>query len=128
MASCKKNSNAVPVVNNNGYPAKTDSVYNPIDPAVAATIGFFQNGWTTKTFKTIVSDTAGNVPTVPASDSLTINVNNVTTKVPTYMYGNNSVLWMGQMVTQPALMQYIKDLSPNIIRAPAGSVSDVYFF
>ncbi len=35
---------------------------------------------------------------------------------------------MGQMVTQPALMQYLKDLSPHIIRAPAGSVSDVYFW
>jgi len=35
---------------------------------------------------------------------------------------------MGQIVTQASLMGYIKDLSPNIIRAPAGSVSDIYFW
>jgi hypothetical protein len=35
---------------------------------------------------------------------------------------------MGQIVTQNNLMQYIKDLSPNIIRAPAGSNSDIYFW
>jgi hypothetical protein len=44
------------------------------------------------------------------------------------MFGNNSNLWMQQIVTYPNLIQYIADLSPNIIRAPAGSVSDVYFW
>ena len=106
-----------------------DSVYNPTDPAVAATIGFFinGNGWLAKTFA--APDTvSGTVTTLAATDSLTINLNNVITKVPRYVFGNNSNLWMGQIVTQPALMQYLKDLSPNIIRAPAGSVSDVYFW
>ena len=45
-----------------------------------------------------------------------------------YVYGNNSNLWMGQIVTQTPLVGYLRDLSPNIIRAPAGSVSDVYFW
>src|SRR6185312_15326456 len=49
-------------------------------------------------------------------------------KTPPYIFGNNSNLWMTQIVTSPNLVQYIKDLSPNIIRAPAGSVSDVYFW
>lgn len=105
----------------------TDSTYNPVDPSLPATVGFFGNGWTPKTFS--VGDTAAPMETtLTVTDSLTINVNKVLTKVQPYVYGNNSNLWMGQVVTQPSLMQYIKDLSPNIIRAPAGSVSDVYFF
>ncbi|HVX51429.1 MAG TPA: hypothetical protein VHB48_14790 [Chitinophagaceae bacterium] len=109
------------------YPVITDSVYKPTDPSVAASIGFFSEGWKSKTFA-VPGTVTGIVPGGAATDSLTINVNNVLVKVPPYVYGNNSNLWMGQVVTQPALMKYITDLSPNIIRAPAGSVSDVYFW
>lgn len=129
ITSCKKNSSPGNPGGGNGgtHPGTVDSVYNPVDPAVAASIGFFLNNWAGKTFA--VPD---NIPGVAATgiptDALTINVNKVITKVPSYLYGNNSNLWMGQMVTEPSLMQYIKDLSPNIIRAPAGSVSDIYFW
>ena len=126
--ACKKSTTKVNTGGNgNGYPEITDSVYSPVDPSLPVTIGFFQNGWNAKTF--IAPDVvAGTVPAGTATDSLTINVNKVLVKVPPYVYGNNSNLWTGQVVTQPSLMQYIKDLSPNIIRAPAGSVSDVYFW
>lgn len=108
-------------------PPGVDSTYNPVDPPLAATVGFFQNGWEAKSFKAPeVID--GTLPSGSVTDSLTINVNNVLAKVPLYVYGNNSNLWMGQIVTEPTLMGYLEDLSPNIIRAPAGSVSDVYFF
>ena len=129
-AGCSKKSNSsttTPPVINPGGPPATDSVYNPTDPAVAATIGFFQNDWKAKTF-TAPATTAGTVPSGSASDALTINLNKVITKAPIYVYGNNSNLWTGQYVTNSNLMGYIKDLSPNIIRAPAGSVSDVYFW
>lgn len=126
MAACHKTSS--PAIIPNPYPVKTDSTYNPVDPSVPATIGFFQSAWTGRTFVVPASDSVGPLPAFPATDSLTINVNNVLVKTNPYIYGNNSNLWMGQIVTQPALMQYITDLSPNIIRAPAGSVSDVYFF
>lgn len=110
-----------------GIKPVTDSTYSPSDPAVPATIGFFQAGWAGRTF-IAPATTAGTVPSGSVSDSLTINVNKVLVKVPPYVFGNNSNLWSGQMVTQSSLMQYIKDLSPNIIRAPAGSVSDIYFW
>ena len=110
-----------------GGVAITDSIYNPVDPAVAASIGFFLNDWKTKTFAA-PGVVAGTVATAAASDSLTINVNKVITKVPVSVYGNNSNTWMGQIVTQSSLVGYITDLSPNIIRAPAGSVSDIYFW
>jgi hypothetical protein len=125
MCACKKKNNESIVIT---PPVLTvDSTYSPTDPATAATIGFFMDGWTPKSF--VAPDTEnGVVPTGAATDSLTINLNKVITKVSKYLYGNNSNLWMGQIVTQPTLMQYLKDLSPNIIRAPAGSVSDVYFW
>ena len=105
----------------------TDSVYNPVDPATPASIGFFGNAWQAKTF-TAPATITGTPATGAPTDTLTINVNKVLVKVPTYVYGNNSNLWTGQMVTESSLMQYIKDLSPNIIRGPGGSTSDIYFW
>ncbi len=108
-------------------PPTVDSIYNPTDPSVAASIGFFGNSWKPRTF-TAPDVISGVVPTATPTDSLTINVNKVLVKVPPYVYGNNSNLWSGQMLTQPVLMQYLTDLSPNIIRGPGGSISDVYFW
>lgn len=131
MVSCKKTSTdpgtTPPPVVGPVIPVKIDSTYSPSDPAIPVTVGFFLNGFIGKTFTSPVG-VAGAVPTTAPTDSLTINLNAVIAKVPLSVYGNNSNLWSGQMVTQPNLMQYITDLSPNIIRAPAGSISDIYFW
>ena len=127
FGACKKNATSKGG-NGGDYPLKTDSNYNPVDPAVPGTIGFFQDAWTGRIFATPAADTVGTPGTLEATDSLTIDVNKVLVKTSPYLFGNNSNLWTGQMVTQSLLMQYITDLSPNIIRAPAGSVSDAYFF
>jgi len=116
-----------PAVKTEGYPTITDSLYKPVDPSVPGTVGFFLDAWAARNFSTPDTVT-GTVTSLAATDSLTVDVNKVLAKVPPYLFGNNSNLWMGQIVTQPSLMQYIKDLSPRIIRAPAGSVSDIYFF
>jgi hypothetical protein len=108
-------------------PPHVDSTYAPVDPALSPTIGFFENGWQGKTF-TAPATASGTPATGAATDTLKIDLNKVITKVPLYVYGNNSNLWSGQFVTQANLTGYIKDLSPNIIRAPAGSVSDIYFW
>src|SRR6476659_2190073 len=86
--------------NNNGgsnYPVITDSVYNPSDPLTPATIGFFVDTWAAKSLQ-VPAPVEGTVPTSAATDSLTINVNKVLVKVPPFVYGNNSNLWMGQIV------------------------------
>jgi hypothetical protein len=128
-AACKKAANTA---NNGGggttTTTKVDSSYQPVDPPVAATIGFFGNGWAPRTFTAPGDTTVSVSSSLVVTDSLTIDVNNVLAKVPPTVIGNNSNLWIGQIITQPNLMQYIKDLSPNIIRAPAGSVSDIYFW
>ena len=130
LTSCKKSStpsDAGGGGNTNGNQTAADSVYSPVDPSIPGTIGFFNDTWTGKSF-TAPPTTAGTVSAASVTDALYIDLDQVLVKVPQAVYGNNSNLWMGQMVTQPALMQYVKDLSPHIIRAPAGSVSDVYFW
>lgn len=130
MAACKKNGSPANNNNNNNNntnPPPVDSSYNPIDPKLPPTVGFFGNAWKSRTFNATI-DNATTAASGVVSDSLTIDVDKVLAKTPPYIFGNNSNLWMGQIVTQSNLMQYIKDLSPNIIRAPAGSVSDTYFW
>lgn len=123
--ACKKSGSTPEQPGNPGQ--VTDSIYNPVDPPVASTIGFFGDAWKARSF-TLPAVQAGVVTTGSATDSLTINVNKVLVKVPPYVYGANSNLWSGEMNKQPALVQYLSDLSPNIIRGPGGSISDIYFW
>ncbi|HXB33220.1 MAG TPA: hypothetical protein VNV35_07355 [Puia sp.] len=114
--------------NGNGNTSSTyDSTYSPVDPAVTATQGFFLDDWAAKVF-TVPNATASPAIIPSPTDTVWVDADVVLTKVSKYLFGGNSNLWMGQIVTQPALMQYITDLSPNVIRGPAGSISDVYFF
>ena len=127
--SCKK-SPAAPSDGGGGGSTTTtvtDSIYDPVDPATPASIGFFAAGWQPRTFNAPPVVT-GTPASGTVTDSLTIDVNRVLVKIPPYVYGNNSNLWTGQVVTQPSLIGYIKDLSPNIIRGPGGSISDIYFW
>ena len=126
--ACKKNPakpNPEPPVK----PPDTTVVHNepnPIDPQVANSIGFFLNDWLPKNF-TIPSYTD---TSVPSSTTVTINIDagNIITKVPVSIFGNNSNIWMTQMVTENSLMTYLKDLKPGIIRFPGGSLSDMFFW
>jgi hypothetical protein len=127
-ATCKKAGSPHPGNNNTNPTQPVDSTYNPVDPALPPTVGFFGTHWTPRTFTPPADNPVSVSTSLPVSDSLVIDVNRVVEKVPPTIFGNNSNLWMGQIVTQSNLMQYIKDLSPNIIRAPAGSISDTYFW
>lgn len=99
----------------------------PNNPAFANTIGFFGDNWTAKTFVTPAYNITPH-SSVNTTVNVSIDMSNVITKVSPHLFGNNSNLWMGQIVVQPVLMNYLKDLSPGIIRGPAGSNSDVYFW
>jgi hypothetical protein len=65
-----------------------------------------------------------------AAPTVTVTINAVDTlgKVSMYLYGNNANTYMGQMVTEPKLIQYISLLSPNVIRFPGGNLSSIYFW
>ncbi len=116
--------------NDNGgtNPPPVDStpvVVIPTDPALANSIGFFMDGWQPKTFTPPdAKDT-----TAPASASIivTVDASTILTKVSPMLFGNNANSWMGDF-SDAALLQYITDLKPKVIRFPGGSISDTYFW
>lgn len=121
-SSCKKSSGSTPP-----DPQDTAVIVNPqIDPALAATIGFFNDDWQPVNF-TIPSYTD---TTVPASAPYIVNIDrsNVLTKIPRSMFGNNGNIWMTQMMTEPVLLDHITKLHPHIIRFPGGSLSNKFFW
>src|ERR1700743_2237829 len=95
-AACKKSGSSPSNNNNNNsnpiQPA--DSNYNPVDPSLPPTVGFFGNGWKEKTFNAPPDNPANASTSLPVSDSLVIDVNRVLAKVPPTIFGNNSNLWM----------------------------------
>ncbi len=107
-------------------PPDTVVVVAPVDPVLAPTIGFFLDDWQPKTFAT-PSFSAGSIP-ANTSATVTIETASVITKIPKSIAGNNSNLWMGQIVTEPILVNHIKQLQPHILRFPGGSISDIFFW
>jgi hypothetical protein len=93
----------------------------------SATQGFFLNDWQAKNI-TVTDYNDAAKPVASTTLTVTVDAGTVLTKVPKYLFGNNSNTWSGQMVTEPNLLSYLSNLSPNVIRAPGGSISDVYFW
>lgn len=89
--------------------------------------GFFLNEWQPKTF-TAPSYNDITKPTAAPTTTITFDTATVLTKVSKYLFGNNANPYMTQMVTETALINHIKNLSPNIIRFPGGNISSVFFW
>ncbi len=122
IISCKKNPGKSPVVTGD-----TTTVNPQVDPALASTIGFFMNDWEAKNFIVPNSTVAGPVPTSTAV-TVTVDRSAVITKIPKSFAGNNSNIWMTQMVTELPLLDHITTLHPHLIRFPGGSISDIFFW
>lgn len=105
-----------------------DSLYRPVDPSIAASIGFFLDEWQPRAFTIPASSDEGAVANGDPTDTINIDLNKVITKIPKYIFGNNANQWMGQIADQPALMGFLKDLNTGVMRFPGGSISDVYFW
>jgi len=123
--SCKKNKSpsADPVP-----PTDTLVVVKPVtDPPAATTMGFFLDDWQAKTF-TAPAYTEVTPVTAVTNNIITVDASTVITKIPLSMFGHNANTWMTPMVTEPLFMDHITSLHPHIIRWPAGSGSDVYFW
>lgn len=105
----------------------TTTIKPQVDPPVAGTIGFFLDDWQPRTYTPPASFTNTTVPAA-AGVVVTIDRSNVLTKIPRSFAGNNSNLWMSQIITESALMDHITTLHPHIIRFPGGSISDVFFW
>ena len=99
----------------------------PTDPPIENTIGFFLDSWTPKNF-TVPAYTDTAVPSAAANIIVTIDGSKIITKVPGPVFAQNANIWMSQMVTEPTLINHIRNLKPNVIRFPGGSISDVFFW
>lgn len=125
--SCQTKNDLTPVTPTQPDSPKLDTLYNPVDPSVAPSIGFFLDDWQPKSF-VVPASTDASATTATPTDTINVDLNKVITKVPKYLFGNNANQWMGQIADQTSLMQYLTDLNPNVIRFPGGSISDVYFW
>lgn len=122
--SCKKNNNPN---TDNPLPEDTTTVRPVTDPPVAATIDFFLNNWQAKTFSA-PEYSEGVVPSAATSNIVTVDASAIITKIPGSITGHNANTWMTPMTDQPLFMNHITNLHPQIIRWPAGSASDMYFW
>lgn len=127
IISCKKGSGPEPIVPPTP-PVDSTVIVNPVDdPTVANTIGFFLDSWQSKSFTApAYIETA--LPADGAGITVTADASAIITKIPTSIFGHNANTWMGTFVDQPSFMTDITNLKPNIIRWPAGSGSDGYFW
>lgn len=57
-----------------------------------------------------------------------IDIGDTLTRVPRYIYGHNANVYMTQMVNEPTLIGYIKQLAPQILRYPGGNLSNLFFW
>jgi len=89
--------------------------------------GFFLEGWKAKT---ITSPSYTDVPqtTDAVTVSLTVDFADTLTKISPYLFGDNANLWTGQMSGNIGLMKHIADRHIGVLRGPAGSISDVFFW
>jgi len=101
------------------------------DPPVAPTIGFFLDDWQPKSFITPASQEvpASSAAASPGvTDTIAVDASAVITRIPPSAFGHNANTWMTAMITEPAFITPMTRLHPHIIRWPAGSGSDAYFW
>lgn len=125
LAACSKNKSVKPVTT--GGDDTTVTITPQKDPVTAPSVGFFLDDWTPKTFVAPTYSTVA-VPSGNATVTINVDYSTVITKVPKYLFGNNAGAYLPQLATSPGLINSIKNLSPNILRFPGGSISDVYFW
>jgi hypothetical protein len=128
LLSCKEKTVSPPVDPGTGTGGTVPKDTVPSDPSNSATVGFFIDHWEPKDFAVPTSVTEQPITSGGVSVTVTVNTGKVIAKMPPTYYGNNSNLWIGQINQQPVLMNFLTTYQPRIIRGPAGSVSDVFFF
>jgi hypothetical protein len=126
IQSCKKNSSTPVDPDPTGGNTDTITVQPVTDPPVATTVDFFLDDWQAKIF-TAPDFTEAAIP-ASANNIVTVDASSIITKIPRSITGHNANTWMTPMVTEPSFMNHITNLHPHVIRWPAGSASDIYFW
>jgi len=124
LLSCSKKHDLPPDIEDPG--TNDSTIIDPVDPPVSSTIGFFLDEWQPRTYVTpqyTEGTIASNTETV-----VTVDAANVITKIPVTIFGHNANNWMSRMYNEPVFIGHLTNLKPNVIRFPAGSGSDAYFW
>jgi hypothetical protein len=123
-SSCSEKSDLPQAVDD---PQVDDTTFTEaVDPPLAATIGMFLNEWQPKVYAAPPYTEAKIAAT--ASATVTVDAANVITKIPLTIFGHNANNWMTRMYNEPVFLQHLTNLKPNVIRFPAGSGSDAFFW
>ena len=125
VVGCKKSKHGGPA--DIALSLEEEQVERPNDPINAKSIGFFLDDWSPKTFSPPAFDEFPK-PSATISATVHLDLSTVITKVPKYIFGNNTNPYMEQMVTAPVLIEHIRNLSPNVLRFPGGNISSIYFW
>lgn len=67
-------------------------------------------------------------PDAKATVTVAVNFADTIARVSKYNYGNNANVYMTQMITEPDLLHYIRQLSPHVLRFPGGNLSNLFFW
>ena len=87
----------------------------------------FQDGFVSKT-AVIPPYRNMQKPSGSATAVVTVNAGDTLAAVSKYIYGTNSNPYIGNIDQSTTLIGHLNKLSPNIIRLPGGSLSDVFFW
>jgi hypothetical protein len=99
-----------------------------IFPAIRAQDpGFFLDDWQEKIAELPDYITVDKTNTAP-SIQINVNMSQAINKVPQYIYGNNAVVWGGNMNEHATVMTDINNLDPHVLRWPGGNLSQEYFW
>ncbi len=88
---------------------------------------FFMESWQPKAAEIPIN---GNVTktTNPSNVNVTFDFGNEITKISPYLYGHCVSQFYGNYYSNPTLLKNIKNLNPNILRYPAGSGSNYFYW
>ncbi len=89
--------------------------------------GFFLDNWTPKSIEITAFDSATRT-TLPATVTVTVKADSMVTKISKYVYGHNAAAWGGKLDQNTSAVTHIKNLTPNVIRWPGGSMSNEYMW
>ena len=89
--------------------------------------GFFIADWQLRTTTSPQYNDVSQV-TDPVTVAVTVDFSDTITKIPDYLFGDNANLWTGTMSDNKPLMKHMANREMGVLRAPGGSISDVFFW
>ncbi len=95
--------------------------------AQAGQEGFYLDHWLPKSIEIKTFDTV-ETTNMAATVNIMVNAGTTLNKVSPHIYGQYAAAWGGKLNLSSLAVKVIRDLRPNVIRWPGGSMSNEYFW